>query len=164
MNMRPWMAGVLALLALNAFAAPTPWQKITHPVAGNPQAIGAFANGCIIGARPLPLEAANYQVLRPDQRRYFGHPDLLLFIRRLSNQVRNLGLGEVLVGDMAMPPAADSAAAMPAINPGWMRISGCNCRASAGRRRRCLNRSRWIWWRPTGGTSIPAGGSRKPCY
>lgn len=34
---------------------------------------------------------------------HFGHPDLLLFIQRLSNQVKNLGLGEVLVGDMAMP-------------------------------------------------------------
>ena len=101
--MRYWMAGLLSLLAFNLLAAPTPWQKITRPVAGAPQSIGAFANGCIVGARPLPLEAANYQVLRPDQRRYYGHPDLLLFIVRLSNQVKNLGLGELLVGDMAMP-------------------------------------------------------------
>ncbi|WP_203523511.1 penicillin-insensitive murein endopeptidase [Sodalis sp. dw_23] len=101
--MRQWIVGLLAALAFNALAVPTPWQKITQPVAGSPQAIGAFANGCIVGARPLQLEASNYQVLRPDQRRYFGHPDLLLFIVRLSNQVRNLGLGEVLVGDMAMP-------------------------------------------------------------
>ncbi len=41
--------------------------------------------------------------MRTDQRRYFGHPDLVLFIQRLSNQVHNQGLGTVLIGDMGMP-------------------------------------------------------------
>jgi penicillin-insensitive murein endopeptidase len=44
-----------------------------------------------------------YQVMRTDQRRYFGHPDLVLFIQRLGNQVHNLGLGTMLIGDMGMP-------------------------------------------------------------
>ncbi|RLR17323.1 penicillin-insensitive murein endopeptidase, partial [Sodalis-like symbiont of Bactericera trigonica] len=101
--MRRVVITCLALAAFCAGAAQMPWQKIDHPIAGAPSAIGSFANGCIIGAEPLPLEAGNYQVLRPDQRRYFGHPDLLLFIQRLSNQVKHLGLGELLVGDMAMP-------------------------------------------------------------
>lgn len=94
----------MALACVPALAAPTPWQTISAPVAGPSQSIGEFANGCIIGAQPLPLQAANYQILRPDQRRYFGHPDLLLFISRLSNQIHHLQLGDVLlVGDMAMP-------------------------------------------------------------
>lgn len=81
MVMRRVLIGCLALAALFcAGAAQTPWQKIDHPIAGAPSSIGSFANSCIIGAQPLPLEAGNYQVLRPDQRRYFGHPDLLLFI------------------------------------------------------------------------------------
>lgn len=65
--------------------AATPWQKITHPVAGSAQSIGAFSNGCIVGAQELPLQSDTYQVMRTDQRRYFGHPDLLLFIQRLGN-------------------------------------------------------------------------------
>ncbi|NDL65331.1 penicillin-insensitive murein endopeptidase [Acerihabitans arboris] len=102
--MRQWIVGLLALASVQALAAPTPWQSIDHPVPGASQAIGEFANGCIVGARPLQLQAASYQVLRPDQRRYYGHPDLLLFIIRLSNQIRHLELGDVLlVGDMAMP-------------------------------------------------------------
>ncbi len=102
--MRQWIAGLTALLISSfALAAPSPWQKITHPVTGSAQAIGEFANGCVVGAEPLPLQGANYQILRPDQRRYYGHPDLLMFIHRLSNQVTHLGLGELLVGDMAMP-------------------------------------------------------------
>ncbi|WP_406703309.1 penicillin-insensitive murein endopeptidase [Sodalis sp.] len=56
----------------------------------------------MVGAQLLPLEVGNDRVLRPNQRRYFSHPDLLLPIQRLSNQVKHLGLGEVLVGDMAM--------------------------------------------------------------
>lgn len=83
----------LALAAFGAGAAQTPWQKIEHPIAGAPSAIGSFANGCIVGAQPLPLEAGNYQVLRPDQRRYFGHPDLLLFIQRLGNLGAGRGAG-----------------------------------------------------------------------
>ncbi|WP_016679975.1 penicillin-insensitive murein endopeptidase, partial [Yersinia pestis] len=47
--------------------------------------------------------SADYQVMRSDQRRYFGHPDLLNFIHRLSAQAHQQQLGTVLIGDMAMP-------------------------------------------------------------
>ncbi|EHC77020.1 Murein endopeptidase [Salmonella enterica subsp. enterica serovar Montevideo str. S5-403] len=83
--------------------AATPWQKITHPVPGAAQSIGSFANGCIIGADTLPVQSDNYQVMRTDQRRYFGHPDLVMFIQRLSHQAQQRGLGTVLIGDMGMP-------------------------------------------------------------
>lgn len=101
--MKNVMFGLVALLASASAMALTPWQKIDHPVAGTPQAIGGFSNGCLIGAQPLPLEAADYQVMRTDQRRYFGHPDLLAFIQRLGNEARQNALGTVLIGDMAMP-------------------------------------------------------------
>ena len=41
--------------------------------------------------------------MRTDQRRYFGHPDLLAFIQRLSSRANQKALGTVLIGDMAMP-------------------------------------------------------------
>lgn len=90
------------LAVSSVVSAATPWQTITHPIPGSPQAIGTFANGCIIGARPLPLESNYYQVMRTDQRRFFGHPDLLRFINRLSTQVHQDGLGTLLIGDMGM--------------------------------------------------------------
>ncbi|POD99823.1 penicillin-insensitive murein endopeptidase [Pectobacterium odoriferum] len=106
--MKQGLVGVLALalsvpLLSNVAWAKTPWQEITHPVAGTPQSIGSFSNGCIIGAQPLPLQSLDYQVMRVDQRRYFGHPDLLAFIHRLSNEVKRTTSGNVLVGDMGMP-------------------------------------------------------------
>jgi len=91
-----------ALLVSHVAPAATPWQTIRQPVSGTPQSIGEFSNGCIIGAQALPLEAPGYQVMRTDQRRYFGHPDLIQFIQRLSAQTHQRGLGEVLVGDMGM--------------------------------------------------------------
>lgn len=101
--MKKWMLGIVALIASSSALALTPWQKIDHPVSGAAQAVGGFANGCIIGAHPLPLNSPDYQVMRTDQRRYFGHPDLLAFIQRLSSQANQKALGTVLIGDMAMP-------------------------------------------------------------
>jgi len=100
--MKKTLMALCALLISTTGQAATPWQTIQQPVAGVPQSIGAFSNGCIIGAQPLPLEASGYQVMRTDQRRYYGHPDLIAFIQRLSTRTRQLGLGEVLVGDMGM--------------------------------------------------------------
>ncbi|CNE10813.1 penicillin-insensitive murein endopeptidase [Yersinia nurmii] len=102
-SMKIWMLGAAAWLASSSVMALTPWQQIDHPVTGTSQAIGGFANGCVIGAQPLPLDSANYQIMRPDQRRYFGHPDLLNFIQRFSEQAKRQQLGLVLIGDMAMP-------------------------------------------------------------
>ena len=89
--MRKTLSLLAALLLSSPALAATPWQNITHPIAGAPQAIGAFANGCIVGAEALPLNNPAYQVMRQDQRRYFGHPDLILFIQRLTTQVHNPG-------------------------------------------------------------------------
>ncbi|ARU94745.1 penicillin-insensitive murein endopeptidase [Tatumella citrea] len=97
------IALAVLMLLLNAGAmAATPWQQIQKPVSGPPQSIGSFANGCIIGAQSLPLNADNYQVMRQDQRRYFGHPELIQFIQRFSARVAQQRLGEVLIGDMGM--------------------------------------------------------------
>lgn len=92
----------LSLLLSASSLAATPWQRIQHPIAGAPVSVGSFANGCIVGAQALPLNSPNYQVMRQDQRRYFGHPDLIQFIQRLTTQAHNLQLGNVLIGDMGM--------------------------------------------------------------
>jgi Murein endopeptidase len=101
--MKKTVLALLALVASSASLAATPWQKVTQPIAGSSQSIGAYANGCIVGAEALPLQSSGYQVMRTDQRRYFGHPDLVRFIQRLSQQVQDRGMGTMLIGDMGMP-------------------------------------------------------------
>ncbi len=100
--MKKSLIALLALLASSAAMAATPWQKITHPIPGSPQSIGGFSNGCIVGAQPLALNSEDYQVMRTDQRRYFGHPDLLAFIQKLSREAHQAGLGTLLIGDLGM--------------------------------------------------------------
>ena len=123
---------LLAFFATLTCQAATPWQKITHPVAGTPQSIGAFSNGCIVGAHELPLQSDTYQVMRTDQRRYFGHPDLILFIQRLGNQVHNLGLGTVLVGDMGMPAGGAGCGHFPATAESALELRAIVKTAGAG--------------------------------
>ena len=132
---------LLALLASSASLAATPWQKITQPVPGSAQSIGSFSNGCIVGADTLPIQSEHYQVMRTDQRRYFGHPDLVMFIQRLSRQVSNLGMGTVLIGDMGMPAGGRFNGGHA--RPDWMSISSCNCQKHAGPPRSSCARKLW---------------------
>ncbi|HCC10413.1 MAG TPA: penicillin-insensitive murein endopeptidase, partial [Atlantibacter hermannii] len=85
--MKRSLIALTALLASSVTLAATPWQKVPNPIPGAPQSIGAFSNGCIVGAQALPLASDHYQVMRTDQRRYFGHPELVKFIQRFSAQV-----------------------------------------------------------------------------
>lgn len=52
--MKNTVIALLALLASAGSPAATPWQKITQPIGGSAQSIGAFSNGCIVGAEALP--------------------------------------------------------------------------------------------------------------
>jgi penicillin-insensitive murein endopeptidase len=101
--MKKWIIVLTLFAAVQAGAALTPWQQAKQPVKGAPQSVGGFSNGCIIGAQPLALENDGYQVMRSKQRRYFGHPELIAFIHRLTDSVAQNNLGTLLIGDMGMP-------------------------------------------------------------
>ena len=75
----------------------------TSPAPGTPSAIGEYSAGCVRGAVALPLEGAGYQVMHPSRLRYFGHPDLVTFLKRLGRSVRDAKLAPLLVGDLSQP-------------------------------------------------------------
>ena len=99
----------LLCFALCAVAAPaaafdnSSWAAQMAPAPGPAQVVGKYALGCIGGAQALPAEGAGYQVLRLQRHRYYGHPDLVRFVKTFSTQVAENGLGLALVGDMAQP-------------------------------------------------------------
>lgn len=98
-----WLVGIALFAVAQAAFALTPWQKVQAPVDGKPHSVGGFSNGCIIGAEPIPLEHPAYQVMRTDKIRYFGHPQLLDTIHRITTQAKDNNLGTVLIGDLGMP-------------------------------------------------------------
>jgi penicillin-insensitive murein endopeptidase len=101
-----WIAPMvfLGISALSeAYARDNPWALFKSPAEGPPRAFGDYSAGCVQGARPLPLNGDGYQVMHPNRRRYFGHPDLVSFIETLGHAVKDGGLSIILVGDLSQP-------------------------------------------------------------
>jgi len=87
---------------LLALAISNPWAMVHSPSKGSAEPIGSYSAGCLQGAQMLPLKSDFYQVLRPSQHRYYGHPDLIRFINSLTQRAHRQQLPPLLVGDMAM--------------------------------------------------------------
>jgi penicillin-insensitive murein endopeptidase len=77
------------------------WNRQRTPSLGPPQAIGAYAGGCLQGATVLPASGPGYEALHRSRNRFFGHPTLVAFIRRLGVQAKKRHLGVLVVGDMS---------------------------------------------------------------
>ena len=76
----------------------------TEPAAMPSHVYGFYAKGCIAGARPLPMDGPDWQLMRPSRNRFWGHPVLLAFIERLAARVRQTtNWPGLLIGDMAQP-------------------------------------------------------------
>ena len=76
----------------------------TEPAAMATQVFGFYAKGCIAGARPLPMDGPDWQVMRPSRNRFWGHPVLLNFVERLADRVhQTTSWPGILIGDMAQP-------------------------------------------------------------
>ena len=87
----------LLLMALN-----NPWAQVSTPAPGKPDPIGSYSAGCLQGAQKFPLQGSGYQLLRPAQHRYYGHPILINYLNDLVHRAQAKGLPPLLIGDMAM--------------------------------------------------------------
>ena len=80
------------------------FEKEKTPSPGPSQPIGFYSRGCLQGGKALPLTGPTWQVMRPDRDRYWGTPQLLAFIERVSHKAAaEAGIPGLLVGDMAQP-------------------------------------------------------------
>ncbi|WP_051340440.1 penicillin-insensitive murein endopeptidase [Azospirillum halopraeferens] len=79
------------------------WSSVPGPAPGPARVFGAHSAGCIAGAEPLPPDGEGYQAVDLDRRRYYGHPELVTFVRDLGRAAAAMGMGTLLVGDMAQP-------------------------------------------------------------
>jgi penicillin-insensitive murein DD-endopeptidase len=74
------------------------------PAAMPTHAIGSYTKGCIAGAKQMPLDGDTWQVMRLSRNRYWGHPDLVALLKRLSVRAhKEAGWPGILVGDMGQP-------------------------------------------------------------
>lgn len=108
----------LMLVCMSQSVMATPWEKIKQPSSGDSSSIGSYANGCLAGGENLPLQGEGYQVIRFERGRYYGHSEMIVFLQQLMKQSQQLKIGNVLVGDIAMPRGGDSHPVMRAIKLG----------------------------------------------
>ena len=74
------------------------------PSRGPARVVGSYANGCIGGAQPMPLNGETWQVMRLSRNRYWGHPSLIALIKRLAARAyKDTGWPGILVGDIGQP-------------------------------------------------------------
>jgi penicillin-insensitive murein endopeptidase len=82
--------------------AASSWGNILTPLPGSPRVIGFYSGGCLVGAASLPLEGEGFQVMRPSRNRYYGHPNLIAFVKRLGQTTAARG-DRLLIGDLSQP-------------------------------------------------------------
>lgn len=71
---------------------------------GPADVVGFYSKGCLQGGVALPLDGPHWQVMRPSRNRYWGHPDLVAILQKLSQAMpQETGRPGFLVGDMAQP-------------------------------------------------------------
>ncbi|MCF4174942.1 penicillin-insensitive murein endopeptidase [Vibrio sp. McD22-P3] len=91
------------LIPISSYALDRSWDEITVPSKGASSSIGSYANGCLAGGEELSLDGTGYQVIRAQRNRYYGHQDMIRYLTDLASKVDRLGMGQLLVGDIAMP-------------------------------------------------------------
>jgi penicillin-insensitive murein DD-endopeptidase len=79
------------------------WQGQRTPSAGAPAAIGTCSLGCLQGAAALPASGPGYEAMRRERNRYYGHPELIAYVRRLGAAAKRAKLGVVVIGDLSQP-------------------------------------------------------------
>jgi penicillin-insensitive murein endopeptidase len=89
-----WLSGTF-----NAYA----WDDVEGPAAGEPESIGRYVAGCVIGAARLPPDGPGYQAIRLERNRHYGHPELVRFVEALAERSNAAGLGLLPIGDMSQP-------------------------------------------------------------
>ncbi|MCK5898766.1 MAG: penicillin-insensitive murein endopeptidase [Methylococcales bacterium] len=76
------------------------WSKFTTPTNTKPYTIGKTNNGCISGAKALPLEGDGYLVVHLERGRHYGHPLLIQTLQQLGIQAQQQQIGIFQIGDL----------------------------------------------------------------
>jgi len=74
------------------------------PSAQPTRVIGAYNKGCIAGAVKMPWDGDTWQVMRISRNRYWGYPDTIALLKRLSAKAhKDAGWPGLLIGDIGQP-------------------------------------------------------------
>ena len=109
MGRRTHALGLLTALLLAAGGAEAQTAKQLFeaeraPAAGAPVPIGKHSRGCLAGGIALAQTGPTWQAMRLSRNRYWGHPELIKFIQKLSRTAaKQPGWKGLYVGDLGLP-------------------------------------------------------------
>ncbi len=93
------------LLLLASCAMPvskSEWGKVTTPTSGETKIYGSYSNGCLAGAREIPLKGSGFMLARGNRGRHYAHPAMLEYLYGLGAELQSRG-SYVLVADVSQP-------------------------------------------------------------
>src|SRR6201994_1575562 len=71
------------------------------PSSQTPKVIGSYTNGCLAGAEQMPITGDTWQVMRLSRNRYWGYPETIALIKRLSEKAhKDAGWKAIGFGDI----------------------------------------------------------------
>jgi penicillin-insensitive murein endopeptidase len=73
------------------------------PSAQNPMPVGSYARGCGAGMVELPETGPGWQAMRLSRERNFGQPEMIEYIRNLSQEAQRIGWAGLYIGDISQP-------------------------------------------------------------
>lgn len=79
------------------------WEALTGPKEGPPQIYGGYARGCIAGAQALSIDGEGYSVINLEQKRNYGHPALIQYLKELARTLKVRKSPTMLIEDMSGP-------------------------------------------------------------
>lgn len=99
----PTIVLAIILVALSTHgSAQNPWEEIQRPSSQPPASIGQYTNGCLSGAKQMPLRGEGFQLVRTGRNRHYGHPIMVAFLTEFSAKVAHNQLGRLQIGDISM--------------------------------------------------------------
>lgn len=79
------------------------WEILTAPKEGPVHIYGGYAKGCIAGAQELPIDGPGYAVINLEQKRNFGYPSLVKYLKDLALTLNVRKSPTMLIEDMSGP-------------------------------------------------------------
>jgi penicillin-insensitive murein endopeptidase len=77
------------------------WSKIKTPMRGQPEPIGTYQAGCLVGAEAMPKDGEGFALMRTSRKRYFAHPSMVTYLHDLSEHLHaEDGSSYLLIGDI----------------------------------------------------------------
>ncbi|MEM0899423.1 MAG: penicillin-insensitive murein endopeptidase [Pseudomonadota bacterium] len=90
-----------------AATAQTPAKEIFGrtdlPSVTTPEVHGYYTKGCLAGGVAMPTDGQNWQAMRLERNRRWGHPQMIALLQRLSTDAAQDGWPGLLVGDISQP-------------------------------------------------------------